>query len=297
MSLAWVANLFKKGNTKTEHFMLPVSDELEKNRSSCDLESLASTDASTLLEDEVPAPHKEVHSAAAAARVVSDAIIGLSDGLTVPFALTAGLSALGDTRVVIYGGVAELIAGAISMGLGGYLAAKSEEESYKETYRSTECAVNTAPSESAEAIRDTMAPFDLPQHLLDDLVAHMTKSSQLVPFLMHFQHNMPEAAASRAITCALTIAGGYFMGGFTPLLPYFLVPRSEVLLALYYSLGVMALALFAFGYGKTCFVTGWKGRTNLWKGFIGGMQMMIIGGVAAGCAMGLVRLFNSLADG
>lgn len=60
------------------------------------------------------------------ARVISDATIGLSDGLTVPFALTAGLSALGNTRVVIYGGFAELIAGAISMGLGGYLGAKSE---------------------------------------------------------------------------------------------------------------------------------------------------------------------------
>ena len=61
------------------------------------------------------------------ARVISDAIIGLSDGLTVPFALTAGLSAIGNTRVVIFGGMAELIAGAISMGLGGYLGAKSEQ--------------------------------------------------------------------------------------------------------------------------------------------------------------------------
>ena len=107
--------------------MLPISQETEKARQSSDLESNASTDASTLLDDPISMPQKDSASAASAARVVSDAIIGLSDGLTVPFALTAGLSALGDTRLVIYGGVAELIAGAISMGLGGYLAAKSEE--------------------------------------------------------------------------------------------------------------------------------------------------------------------------
>ncbi|KAF2149024.1 putative vacuolar iron transporter Ccc1 [Myriangium duriaei CBS 260.36] len=269
---------------------------MEKSRQSSDLESLASTDASTLLEEDRVMPRKESSSAAAAARVVSDAIIGLSDGLTVPFALTAGLSALGDTRLVIYGGVAELIAGAISMGLGGYLAAKSEEESYRETYRTTQRDVDMTPFTSAESIRETLEPFELPQHLMDDLVAHLTKSPQLLPFLMQFHHNMPEAAPSRAITCAMTIAGGYFLGGFIPLLPYFLVQRSEVMLALYYSLAVMALALFAFGYGKTCFVTGWKGKTNIWKGVKGGSQMMIIGGIAAACAMGLVRLFNHFSE-
>ena len=157
--------------------------------------------------------------------------------------------------------------------------------------------VDNTPSATAESIRDTFAPYDLPQHLMDDLIAHLTKSPQLLPFMMQFHHNLPEAASSRAITCALTIAGGYFLGGFIPLLPYFLVPRTEVLLALYYSLGVMVLALFTFGYSKTCFVTGWRGGRNIWKGFVGGTQMMVIGGVAAGCAMGLVRLFNNAAQG
>jgi len=122
MSLAYFKNLFSK--QEQLHEKLPVSEP----RNSVDVESLASTDASTLLDEERSSedqPRKR--KAAVDARVISDAIIGLSDGLTVPFALTAGLSALGDTRVVIFGGVAELIAGAISMGLGGYLGAKSEE--------------------------------------------------------------------------------------------------------------------------------------------------------------------------
>ena len=113
---------------------------------------------------------------------------------------------------------------------------------------------------------------------------------------MHFQHNAPEQAASRAITCALTIAVGYFLGGFIPLLPYFLVQPDQVLLALWWSLGVMAVSLFAFGYGKTCFVCGWRGSQNIWAGTVGGIQMVFVGGLAAGCAMGLVRLFNQLAE-
>lgn len=121
MSLAWLKNLFSQQKLD-ENSMLPVVRETSSSRSSEDLESLAST----LLENEAEV-EKEKRKPAVDARIISDAIIGLSDGLTVPFALTAGLSALGDTKVVIYGGVAELIAGAISMGLGGYLGAKSEE--------------------------------------------------------------------------------------------------------------------------------------------------------------------------
>ena len=110
---------------------------------------------------------------------------------------------------------------------------------------------------------------------------------------MRFEHAHPEQAASRAITCALTIACGYFLGGFIPLMPYFLVGKDQVMLALWWSLGVMAVSLFVFGYGRTCFVSGWKGSRNMWEGTKGGIQMMIVGGLAAGCAMGLVRIFNS----
>lgn len=123
MSLAWVKTLFSRSGKLSEK----ISARHEYSRTSSDLESLASTDAGTLLDDDSTNEKIQRRSPAVDARVISDAIIGLSDGLTVPFALTAGLSALGDTRVVIFGGASELIAGAISMGLGGYLGAKSEE--------------------------------------------------------------------------------------------------------------------------------------------------------------------------
>ncbi|KAL3466653.1 VIT family-domain-containing protein [Aspergillus heterothallicus] len=229
-------------------------------------------------------------------RVISDAIIGLSDGMTVPFALTAGLSTLGDTKVVVFGGFAELIAGAISMGLGGYLGAKSEEESYRATLKETEKQTITDLASVIETIQDIFTPYDLPHALVTELTHHLSSSPNLPSFLMNFHHTLPEPSGSRALTCALTIALGYFIGGFVPLLPYFFVGENEAFLALKWSIATMAIALFIFGYGKTCFVSGWKGRRNVRKGVVGGLQMVLIGGVAAGSAMGLVKGFQALAS-
>ncbi|PWY72875.1 vacuolar iron transporter Ccc1 [Aspergillus eucalypticola CBS 122712] len=229
-------------------------------------------------------------------RIVSDAIIGLSDGMTVPFALTAGLSALGDTKVVVFGGMAELIAGAISMGLGGYLGAKSEEESYRATLKETKQEILTDPASVTETISDVFAPYDLPAELVGELTRHLSSSPNLPSFLMNFHHTVQEPSGSRAFICALTIALGYFIGGFVPLLPYFFVGPHDVLSALRWSIATMAVALFLFGYGKTCFVSGWKGYRNIRRGVIGGLQMVLVGGVAAGSAMGLVKGFQMLAD-
>ncbi|PLB53034.1 vacuolar iron transporter Ccc1 [Aspergillus steynii IBT 23096] len=228
-------------------------------------------------------------------RTVSDAIIGLSDGMTVPFALTAGLSALGDTKVVVFGGLAELIAGAISMGLGGYLGAKSEEQSYHATYKETETETMTNPSSTSDTIADIFAPYDLPPHLVSELTTHLSTSPMLPSFLMNFHHTMPEPSGSRAFVCALTIALGYFIGGFVPLVPYFFVGPTEAFVALRWSIATMVVALFVFGYGKTCFVSGWKGKRNVRGGMVGGVQMVLVGGIAAGSAMGLVKGFQMLA--
>ncbi|CAL5870250.1 uncharacterized protein PFLUO_LOCUS4485 [Penicillium psychrofluorescens] len=231
------------------------------------------------------------------ARTVSDAIIGLSDGMTVPFALTAGLSALGDTKVVVFGGMAELIAGAISMGLGGYLGAKSEEESYKATLQETQKQTVTDPGSVASTLTEIFEPYELPTELVAQLTNHLSASPMLPSFLMNFHHTLPEPSGSRAVMCALTIALGYFIGGFVPLLPYFFVGPNEAFIALRWSIATMVVALFMFGYGKTCFVTGWSGRKNLRKGLVGGLQMVLVGGVAAGSAMGLVKGFQLLASG
>lgn len=166
-------------------------------------------------------------------------------------------------------------------------------ESYHATLTSTATLATTSPSTAASSIPTLLAPYELPTHLVSDLEAHMTKSPHLTNFLMHFQHNAPSPEPSRAITCALTIAGGYFLGGFLPLLPYFWA--GDVMTALWWSLGVMAVSLFVFGYGKTCFVGGWRGRENVFAGMKGGVQMVVVGGLAAGCAMGLVRLFDGFA--
>ncbi len=252
------------------------------------------------------------------ARVISDAIIGLSDGLTVPFALTAGLSALGDTKVVIYGGLAELVAGAISMELGGYLGAKSEQyvqlsyiplhlspqallnqsnmttdrESYKATANQTRDLIATTPTSVCTSISAIFEPYDLPCSTVDVFTMHLSESPKLLDFLMHFEHALPEPAGSRALTCALTIALGYFIGGFVPLLPYFFVHNDQVTLGLCWSIAIMVIALFVFGYAKTCFISGWSGRRNVLQGMLGGGQMVVVGSVAAGAAMGLVKAFN-----
>ncbi|KAJ5188833.1 hypothetical protein N7491_005154 [Penicillium cf. griseofulvum] len=230
-------------------------------------------------------------------RTVSDAIIGLSDGMTVPFALTAGLSALGDTKIVVFGGLAELIAGAISMGLGGYLGAKSEEESYKATLKETQTQTMTDPASISDTISDIFEPYELPSELVAQLKNHLSASPMLPSFLMNFHHTLPEPSGSRAIICALTIAMGYFIGGFIPLIPYFFVGPHEAFIALRWSIATMVIALFIFGYVKTCFVSGWRGRRNVRKGLIGGIQMVLVGGIAAGSAMGLVKGFQMLADG
>ncbi|KKK22238.1 hypothetical protein P175DRAFT_0500508 [Aspergillus ochraceoroseus IBT 24754] len=229
-------------------------------------------------------------------RVISDAIIGLSDGLTVPFALTAGLSALGDTKVVVFGGFAELIAGAISMGLGGYLGAKSEEESYRATLKETEKQIVTEPESVADTVEEIFAPYELPPQLVSELTRHLSASPMLPSFLMNFHHTLEEPSSSRAVTCALTIALGYFVGGFVPLLPYFFVGPHDAFVALGWSIATMVVALFLFGYSKTCFVSGWKGARNVRRGLIGGLQMVLIGGIAAGSAMGLVKGFQALAN-
>ncbi|KIV79649.1 hypothetical protein PV11_07197 [Exophiala sideris] len=292
-AMAAMVNFFKP----TKYSSLPRDPEKEaqgKPLSKVSEESSSETSsqmsAETVCEDGLENEHRPVN-----ARIVSDAIIGLSDGLTVPFALTAGLSALGDTKVVVFGGLAELIAGAISMGLGGYLGAKSEEDSYKATLRTTRSKVLDVSSNLSSEVSTVFAPYHLPPSTLKDFTHQLITSNSpemVVDFLMRFQHGTPEPAASRAIVCALTIATGYFLGGFLPLIPYFFA--SNVTEGLIWSISVMVLALFAFGYVKTGVTDGWKGWRCVRSSAKGGVQMVLVGGAAAGCAMGVVRLFSSM---
>ncbi|KAJ5089420.1 hypothetical protein N7532_008104 [Penicillium argentinense] len=225
-------------------------------------------------------------------RIISDAILGLSDGLTVPFALSAGLSALGNTKVVVLGGLAELAAGAISMGLGGYVGAKSEAESYQATVRETQALIKSDSQETQAMVRETFAPYGLSLTAIEDITRDLHVSQdRLLEFLLAFHHRESEPDCNQAWISALTLALGYFVGGFIPLIPYFIV--SQVITALYWSIGVMGVTLFVFGYIKTCVVRGWRGHDNIVAGIWGGVQMCFVGGVAAGAAIALVRLIDT----
>ena len=155
----------------------------------------------------------------------------------------------------------------------------------------------TDPISVSNTISEIFEPYGLPSDLVKQLSHHLSSSPMLSSFLMNFHHTMPEPSGSRAVICAMTIALGYFIGGFIPLLPYFFVGPRDAFLALRWSIATMVIALFLFGYGKTCFVSGWRGRRNIRRGWIGGLQMVLVGGVAAGSAMGLVKGFQLLAQG
>ena len=226
------------------------------------------------------------------ARFFGDVTIGLSDGLTVPFALTAGLSALGDTNVIIYGGFAELVAGAISMGLGGYLSAKSEREAYIASLSDTKSIVSTDPEKTSEMVRSCFAAYDFPQPVLDAMLDRLREmdddGEQMKKFLMCFHHNMDEDdyTPSRAYLSGLTVALGYVCGGLVPLTPYLIV--SDPAIALRWSILVMALALFVFGWVKTAFigVRSWRNCTK------SAVEMVVLGGVAAAAAIGCVKMID-----
>lgn len=151
------------------------------------------------------------------------------------------------------------------------------------------------PASVTTTITDIFEPYGLPSELVAQLTDHLVVSPMLPSFLMNFHHTLPEPSESRAVICALTIALGYFIGGFVPLLPYFFVGSQDAFVALRWSIATMVVALFIFGYGKTCFMSGWKGRTNVRKGVVGGLQMVLVGGIAAGSAMGLVKAFQMMA--
>lgn len=247
-----------------------------------------------LLENGQASAKKELHDDSNASalpfrinpRIISDATIGLSDGLTVPFALTAGLSALGDTKVVIYGGFAELIAGGISMGLGGYLGAKSEAEAYHAALAETRTTVTTDEQRAGSMVRAAFKDYDFDAAALNSLTQSLQQSpSQMIDFLMRFHHQLAEAdyAPSRAYMSGLTISAGYFFGGLLPLTPYLFT--HSVQSAFQMSVMVMILALFVFGWIKTSLL-GEKNRILCIKN---GVQMVVLGGVAALAAMGCVK--------
>ncbi|KAJ8659692.1 hypothetical protein O0I10_004671 [Lichtheimia ornata] len=234
----------------------------------------------------IPNEHSEQHFESA--EVVRDIIIGLSDGLTVPFALAAGLSSLGNSKIVVYGGAAELVSGAISMGLGGYLAALSEMEHYKTERMREEREVEECPQDEEEEIVEILEPYGLDRQTLQPLIDKLKSDPEkFVDFMMRFELNLEMPDPHRSWISALTIGSSYFIGGLIPLLPYIFIEESTF--ALYISVAVTFLTLLIFGYVKSRLVNP-KGAIK------GAFQTLLIGAIAAGASYSIVYFLPSEND-
>ncbi|KAF9525310.1 VIT family-domain-containing protein [Crepidotus variabilis] len=252
--------------------------------------------------------------------VVRDVVIGLSDGLTVPFALTAGLSSLGESKLVVLGGIAELIAGAISMGIGGFLASQAERDHYR--YQQKHLAVRVNHSCSGELEREVsevLVPVGVDEQTcravtkclreveLEDFRSGSYRTSTatdeehsssiwdrsvgLTAFLLKFGHGLEEIPNRRMYISAFTIGMGYLIGGLIPLIPYFFIPRAGV--ALIYSSIITGIVLLIFGAVKAR-ITGAAQNS---AGYVwGAFSTLMVGGVAAAAAFGIVRALESGSD-
>lgn len=224
-------------------------------------------------------------------RIMSDLVIGLSDGLTVPFALTAGLSSLGDSKLVITGGLAELISGAISMGLGGYLGAKSESDYYYSEVKKEKSKFYDDGQLISHEVEDVLLDInpDFSEETIVSFIRDLQKNPELmVDFIIRYGKGLEEPAENRQLQSALTIGGGYFAGGFVPLLPYFFVHKVGTGLGL--SVILMTITLFWFGYIKA--QISMSDNCTLGKKISEGIQMVAVGGVAAGAAWFFVKLLG-----
>lgn len=224
-------------------------------------------------------PHVEKHFTASEA--VRDVVIGMSDGLTVPFALAAGLSgAVDSSAIIVTAGLAEVAAGAIAMGLGGYLAARTDaEHCVSERDREVKETVEVPEVEAAE-VAEILRSYGVPEENVMPVVDSLRSDpKRWVDFMMRFELGLEEPDPRRASRSAMTIAASYVGGGLVPLAPYFFI--HSVHSALIASVGVTVLALLVFGYVKGLFTTP--------RPFRSAWQTVLVGGIAAAAAFGIAK--------
>ncbi|CAL5430508.1 unnamed protein product [Camellia sinensis] len=223
--------------------------------------------------------HAEKHFTAG--EIVRDIIIGVSDGLTVPFALAAGLSgANASSSIILTAGIAEVAAGAISMGLGGYLAAKSEADHYVRELRREQEEIVTVPDTEAAEVAEILAEYGIEEHEYRPVVNALKKNPQAwLDFMMKFELGLEKPDPRRAVHSALTIAIAYIVGGIVPLIPYMFIPIARK--AVIASVILTLFALLIFGYAKGTF-TGNKPIKSA-------LQTALIGAVASAAAFGMAK--------
>ena len=227
-------------------------------------------------------PHVERHFTAS--EMVRDIVIGMSDGLTVPFALAAGLSgATAASSIVVTAGLAEIAAGSIAMGLGGYLAARSDAEHYASEEKREHVEVKEIPEEEKREVREVLGKYGLSNEELEPIVSALSLKPQAwVDFMMRFELGLERPDPGRALVSGLTIAGAYVAGGFIPLSPYIFLASAGRGLIISVVVTIIALALFGFIKGH---FTGARPLRSL-------IQTTMIGGLAAGAAFAIARLIS-----
>jgi len=228
-------------------------------------------------------PHLERHFTAG--DVVRDIVIGMSDGLTVPFALAAGLTgAVTSSGIIVTAGLAEIAAGSIAMGLGGYLAAKSDAEHYTSEREREKREVAEIPEEEMREVAEVFESYGLTREETWPIVQALRKRPQnWIDFMMRFELGLEKPDPKRALTSALTIAGAYIAGGFVPLTPYVIARTPSS--ALSFSIAVTLVALLIFGFIK--------GRFTGMKPIRSALQTALIGSAAAGAAFLIARLIST----
>ncbi|MFT3827831.1 MAG: VIT1/CCC1 transporter family protein [Chitinophagaceae bacterium] len=217
--------------------------------------------------------------------LLTDIVIGMSDGLTVPFALAAGLSgAVNSTGIIVIAGIAEIAAGSIAMGLGGYLAGKTEQDHYNSEVKREYEEVERVPEAEKAEVREFFSNLGLSKDIQDKAVEEIAQDKdKWVDFMMKYELGLDKPDPKRATKSALNIGLSYVVGGLVPLSPYFFIDTPVN--ALKISVVVTLLCLFIFGFFKSK-ITG----VNPWKG---ALKVTLIGAMAAAAAFGVARLFES----
>lgn len=237
-----------------------------------------------------PHHHSEEHSSNG--DTIRDITIGFADGLTVPFALTAGLSSLGSTKLVVIGGLAELFSGMISMGLGAYLAAATERQHWEAEYERERWEVDHCPDREREEIYEVFDKYGISRGAARGVVEELCvtgdpkREERWLRFMMDFELQLPEPDTSAAWVSAVTMGLSYFVGGLIPMIPYFIMDSAQQ--ALLVSIAITVVILLVFGYVKT-WVTIHNKRAGVW----GALHTLLIGALAAGTSYFIVRLLDS----
>ncbi|WP_121812257.1 VIT1/CCC1 transporter family protein [Mucilaginibacter kameinonensis] len=215
---------------------------------------------------------------------IRDIVIGMSDGLTVPFALAAGLSgAVNASGIVVTAGLAEIVAGSIAMGLGGYLAGKTEMDHYRSELKREYDEVERVPDQEKKEVMAIFAGFGLSGELQVQIADEMSKDKdKWVDFMMRYELGLEEPGTNAATKSAITIGLSYVAGGIIPLSPYFMISAASR--ALQYSCVIALICLFVFGYFKSK-VTG----QPVWRGAV---KVAFTGAMAAGAAFVMARLIG-----